>query len=60
MGGKWAEKVLFAPRVGVLVTKRVILPNGMAGLERKLRNSFVRNVGGMLKELFVDQRKSVS
>ena len=35
----------------------MILPNGMTGLERKLTSSFVRNVGGMLKEIFVDQRK---
>lgn len=60
MGGKWAEKVLFAPRAGVLVTKRVILPNGMTGLERKLINSFVGNGGRMLKEISVDQRKFVS
>lgn len=51
---------MFIPRVGVLVTKGVILHNGMTGLERKVVCSFVRNVGGMLEEISVDQRKFVS
>lgn len=56
MGGEG----LVRPKGCVLVTKPVISPNGMTGLERKLINSFVRNVGGMCKEIFVDQREFVS
>lgn len=59
MGGTWEEKVMFIPRVGVLVTKGVIVPNGMTGLGRKRISSSVSNGGGMLKKIFVDQRKFV-
>lgn len=50
---------MFTLRIGVLMTKGVVVPNGMLGLGRKLVNSFVNNVGGMLKEIFEDQRKLV-
>lgn len=42
-----------------MMTKEVTVPNGMTGLGRKLIHSFVSNVGGKLKEVFVDQRNFV-
>lgn len=42
------------------MTKGVNMPNGMTGLGRKLIHSFVSNVRGKLKEVFVDQRNFVS
>lgn len=56
--GKW-QKVTFILTVGVLMTKWVIVSNGMTGLGGNPINPLVSNVGGMLKEVFVGQRKFV-